>query len=153
MTPIARTGMLIRKPAAEVFDAFVDPAVTKRFWFSRSTGHLEPGRTVEWEWTQYGLTVPVTVTDFERPSRLAVTWGAPDGRTRVEWRFVPHGPGATFVELENGGFAGTDEAKVEQALDSVGGFSLVLAGLKAFLEHGIELNLVSDRHPDRTRHA
>jgi len=36
---------------------------------------------------------------------------------------------------------------VEQALDSVGGFNLVLAGLKAFLEHGIELNLVRDRFP------
>ncbi len=28
---------------------------------------------------------------------------------------------------------------------SAGGFSLVLAGLKAFLEHNILLNLVSDR--------
>ena len=30
--PVARTGMLIRRPAAEVFEAFVDPAITTRFW-------------------------------------------------------------------------------------------------------------------------
>lgn len=27
-------------------------------------------------------------------------------------------------------------------------FSLVLAGLKAYLEHGIQRNLVADRRPD-----
>ena len=34
------------------------------------------------------------------------------------------------------------------ALDSMGGFSLVLAALKAWLEHGIALNLVADRNPE-----
>jgi hypothetical protein len=33
-------------------------------------------------------------------------------------------------------------------MDSTEGFALVLAGLKALLEYGINLNLVSDRHPD-----
>ncbi|MBC7990984.1 MAG: polyketide cyclase, partial [Luteimonas sp.] len=27
--------MLIRRPVAEVFEAFVDPAITSRFWFTR----------------------------------------------------------------------------------------------------------------------
>ena len=34
------------------------------------------------------------------------------------------------------------------AVDSTESFSLVLAGLKAWLEHGIQLKLISDRHPD-----
>jgi len=33
----------------------------------------------------------------------------------------------------------------------MGRFSLVLAGLKAWLEHGIELNLVADHAPDAHR--
>jgi hypothetical protein len=36
---------------------------------------------------------------------------------------------------------------VAEAIDSTGGFSLLLAGLKAFLEHGLELNLVVDHEP------
>ena len=36
---------------------------------------------------------------------------------------------------------------VKEAIDSMQGFSLVLAGAKAFLEHGIELNLVADHAP------
>jgi hypothetical protein len=36
---------------------------------------------------------------------------------------------------------------VQQVTDSTGGFTLVLAGLKALLEHNIQLNLVGDRFP------
>jgi hypothetical protein len=36
---------------------------------------------------------------------------------------------------------------VQYAADSTQGFSLMLAGLKAFLEHGVRLNLVGDRYP------
>lgn len=36
---------------------------------------------------------------------------------------------------------------MRQVGDSAGGFSFVLAGLKAWLEHNVRLNLVPDRHP------
>ena len=42
--PIARTGMLIRRPVADVFEAFINPDVTTRFWFTGSSGRLEAGR-------------------------------------------------------------------------------------------------------------
>jgi hypothetical protein len=37
---------------------------------------------------------------------------------------------------------------VKQAIDSTEGFTLVLSGLKALLEHNIILNLVGDRFPE-----
>ena len=36
---------------------------------------------------------------------------------------------------------------MQYVADSTQGFSLMLAGLKAFLEHGVRLNLVGDRYP------
>jgi len=36
--PVAKTEMLIRKPVAEVFEAFVDPEITRRFWFTKIPG-------------------------------------------------------------------------------------------------------------------
>ena len=36
---------------------------------------------------------------------------------------------------------------MKQVTESTQGFSLVLAGLKAYLEHGVRLNLVADRFP------
>ena len=53
----------------------------------------------------------------------------------------------TFVSITNAGFTGDGDALVKQAIDSTQGFALVLAGLKAFLEHGISLNFVADRFP------
>jgi uncharacterized protein YndB with AHSA1/START domain len=41
--PVAKAEMLIRRPIAEVFEAFVNPAVTSKFWFTKSSGRLEPG--------------------------------------------------------------------------------------------------------------
>jgi hypothetical protein len=34
--PITDTGMLIRKPVAEVFEAIVNPRSPTKFWFTRS---------------------------------------------------------------------------------------------------------------------
>jgi len=61
-SPVARATMLIRRPVEEVFNAFVDPTVTTRFWFSRSSGKLAPGKTVTWYWDQYGVSGEVTVS-------------------------------------------------------------------------------------------
>ena len=35
--PIAQASFLIRKPVAEVFEAFANPDVTTKFWLERST--------------------------------------------------------------------------------------------------------------------
>ena len=49
-TPMAKTGMLIRKPVAEVFEAFINPDITTKFWFTKSSGRLEPDKQVQWDW-------------------------------------------------------------------------------------------------------
>ena len=145
--PAMKTGMLIRRPAAEVFEAFVDPRVTTRFWFTRGSGRLGPGKQVQWDWEMYGISVPVTVRAFEPSRRLAIEWPGYSGPTTVEWTFTPHGENATFVRITEAGFTGEPASLVKQVADSTQGFSLVLAGLKALLEHGVELNLVADRFP------
>ena len=141
--PIARTEMLIRKPVADVFGAFVDPTITSKFWFSRSSKKLAAGETVTWHWDTYGVSAEVAVKSVEPNRRILIEWPTP-----VEWLFMPKGKDATFVSITASGFLGDDDGKVAQAIDSMGGFSLVIAGCKAFLEHGIQLNLVPDHNPD-----
>jgi uncharacterized protein YndB with AHSA1/START domain len=141
--PIARAQMLIRKPPAAVFDAFVDPTITSKFWFTRSSGRLEPGTEVTWHWDMYGASAQVAVKSIERDRRILIEWPTP-----VEWLFTRHSDNTTFVTITASGFTGTDAEKVSQAIDSMGGFSLLLAGCKAFLEHGVVLNLVADHNPD-----
>jgi len=146
--PVTETGMLIRKPPADVFEAFVDPALTTQFWFTKSSGRLEPGKQVQWEWEMYGHSVPVTAKVVEKGKRIVIEWAGYSGPTLVEWTFAPYQGGATFVSITERGFVGTGDELVKQVTSSTQGFSLVLAGLKAFLEHGIRLNLVADRFPE-----
>src|SRR5215510_3728716 len=145
--PIASTAMLIRRPVSDVFDAFVDPAVTTKFWFTKSSGPLEAGKQVRWEWEMYGFSIPVTVQALERDKRIVIEWPGENGPTTVEWLFEPHTADTTFVTIVDSGFTGNGDELVQQATGSTQGFSLVLAGLKALLEHGIQLNLVADRYP------
>jgi uncharacterized protein YndB with AHSA1/START domain len=147
--PIARAQMLIRKPVSEVFRAFVDPSVTTRFWFTRSSGKLEPGKEVRWDWEMYGASASVRVKAVDPDRRILVEWGDPP--RAVEWLFAPRADNATLVSISERGFHGSDDEVMAQALDSKGGFTIVLAGLKALLEQGVVLNLVADQHPDARR--
>ena len=150
--PKTDTGMLIRRPAAEVFEAFVDPDVTTKFWFTKSSGRLEAGKQVQWEWEMYGVSVPVTVKAVEPHRRIVIEWPGYGGLTTVEWTFAPHDDG-TFVSITESGFTGDGDALVKQVTGSTQGFTLVLAGLKALLEHGVRLNLVADRYPRGIEHS
>ncbi len=148
--PIARAEMLIRKPVAEVFEAFINPEITTKFWFTKSSGRLEADRQVTWDWEMYDLSVQVNVKWIKENRRILVDWSAYGTPTMVEWIFTPYGDEATFVSITNTGFVGDGDQKVRLALEATEGFALVLVGLKALLEHGIKLNLIADRFPKGT---
>jgi uncharacterized protein YndB with AHSA1/START domain len=145
--PMSKTGMLIRRPVSEVFDAFVDPDITTKFWFTKSTGALEVGKQVHWEWDMYGFAIPVTAKTIELNKRIVIEWPGYKNLTTVEWTFKPMDDGTTFVRITEVGFAGTGDELTKRVGNSTEGFSLVLAGLKALLEHNVRLNLVGDRFP------
>jgi uncharacterized protein YndB with AHSA1/START domain len=146
--PVVRCELLIRRSVAEVFEAFVDPAITSRFWFSPGTARLTAGAALRWDWEMYGASTEVKVLAVEPNRLIRVDWDVANKPTRVEWRFGERGTNQTWVQVENSGFHGDEQAKLATALDSTGGFALVLAGAKIWLEHGIEPNFVLDRHPD-----
>lgn len=144
--PIVKAEMLIRKPPAEVFNAIIDPAVTTKFWFTKSSGKLEPGKRVRWDWEMYGVGTDVDVKEIDLNKRILIEWDSYVGRTPVEWEFAARPDNTTMVTVSNYGFRGEDVVK--QAIESTQGFAFMLAGLKAWLEHGITLELVADKSPD-----
>ncbi|MBW7475489.1 SRPBCC family protein [Paenibacillus oenotherae] len=143
--PVAKAEMLIRRPVDEVFEAFIDPAITTKFWFTRSSGKLEAGEHVRWDWEMYGVSDEVYVQEIEPNRRIVII---SSDSTRVEWVFTPRTDGETFVAITNSGFTGDGDDIVNGAMDAMGGYTMVLCGLKALLEHNIILNLVADKAPD-----
>ena len=149
--PIAKAEMLIRKPVPEVFEAFVNPDITRRFWFTKSSGPLQAGAHVTWTWEMYDISIEVEVRALEPNERILIEWGNYGAMTSVEWIFTPYENDTTYVTITNFGFNGDGDKVVRDALDSKGGFTWVLAGLKALLEHKIELNAIADAFPKGLR--
>lgn len=146
-TPIVDANMMIRKPVSEVFQAFIDPAITTNFWFSRSSGKLAAGKRVKWEWEMYGVSVNVLVTDIVENEKIITEWNDPV--TTVEYLFTALTENTTYVTIKNYGFPQTGDDLIKAIKDNTGGFTTVLDGLKAYLEHNIKLNLVLDKYPHK----
>jgi uncharacterized protein YndB with AHSA1/START domain len=145
--PGVHTGMLIRRPAAEVCEAFADPSVITQVWYTHSTGRMEPGATLTWTWQMYDVSTTVSVKEVEPGKRIVFDWNDPP--STVELRFVPHGERATYVEVSESAQAGTGDEVCAHLAGSTAGFAFVLSALKALLEHGIALTTVLDAHPGK----
>lgn len=138
--------MLIQRPVTEVFSAFVDPEITTQFWFTKSSGPLKLGEKIQWDWEMFQVGTKLLVKELEQNKRILIEWDEPP--CPVEWTFDDRNGNETLVSISNWGFQGNEEQIVTQAIDSKSGFAMVLAGAKAYLEHGIRLNLVRDQFPD-----
>ena len=145
--PTMNAGMLVRRPPERVFQAFVDPAVTTRFWFTRSSGRLAPGARVQWDWEMYGASTTVSVREFEENRLIVADWGPEDSPITFKVRFIPWRGDATYVHFTEDGFTGTADEFVARVIDSTAGFTMVLSALKALLEHDVVLTLVQDKAP------
>jgi uncharacterized protein YndB with AHSA1/START domain len=143
----AKAEMLIRKPIEHVFQAFINPEITTKFWFTKSSGKLEEGKETEWTWEMYNHSISVRTKMIELNKKIVIEWENSDETSTVEWTFKNLGEVGTFVSIVNIGFQGETEKLISQIRDSTEGFTLVLAGLKVYLEYNIELNLILDRFP------
>lgn len=148
-SPSVNVGMLIRRSAHDVFEALADPAITTRFWYSKSTGRMEAGAVLTWTWEMYGAAGNVWVNEVEVDRRIAFSWDGydPTHPTSVEFHFIPYEGSATYLRIRETGFSGDPDTQVARALDSTSGFTFLLSSLKAALEHDITLRVVLDAHP------
>jgi len=138
--PSATAQMLIRRPPGEVFAAFVNPTLLRKFWLNDASGPLGPGARVRWKFMVPGAEADVVVRRFEAPGHLAFDW--PDGM-HVDMKFDSFEDGATRVTVTVSGF--DPRQLLAQATQTIEGFSIVLCDLKTLLETGSSAHLVRDK--------
>jgi uncharacterized protein YndB with AHSA1/START domain len=144
--------LLIRKPVTEVFEAFIDPELTKHFWFTKGSNRLEVGKTITWEWEMYNVSTKVFVKEILPNKKISIDWDEP--ATSVDFNFKELSDGSTYVTIKHYGFDKAGDELLQIMTDSTSGFTTVLDGLKAFLEHNIDLNLIADKFPKEvTQHG
>jgi uncharacterized protein YndB with AHSA1/START domain len=142
---VVETRMLIRKPAESVFQAFIDPAITTNFWFTKASDKLNVVKTVTWEWEMYGVSTKVLVKEIVENEKIIIEWSEPV--TTVEFEFKYLTDDTTYVVIKNYGFNLTGDELIQAIKDNTSGFTTVLDGLKAYLEYNINLNLIADKYP------
>ncbi len=143
----ASAKIRIRSAPAEVFAAFVEADRMSQFWFMRRDDGLRQGEKSTWYLgkDEDAYAFDVSVSQLRAPGSLVFEWPGPDGHmTSVRWSFEDDGDGNTILSVEESGFVGPDEEIAARVLDSQGGFNQVVVAAKAFVEHGIALNIVDD---------
>jgi uncharacterized protein YndB with AHSA1/START domain len=133
----------VARPIGEVYEAVADPAqLSKYFTTGGARGRLEPGNDVSWDFADFPGAFPVTVVETDPPRRIVIRWGA-EGATEDEtttiFEFEPIDDGArTLVTISESAWRlSPDGAK--NAFGNCAGWTGMLAALKVWLEHGINL--------------
>ena len=120
--PTVETQMLIRKSVTEVFQAFINPQITTNFWFTKSSGNLEKGKLVKWEWEMYNVSTEVKVKEILPNKLISIKWGDP--ATTVDFEFTAYTENSTYVIIKNYGFSETGKELIEAIKNLAFGLSL-----------------------------
>lgn len=136
----------IAKPVHEVFEAVADPAqLSSYFTTGGAKGRLEEGATVSWDFHDFPGAFPVYVIEVVPDQRIVLEWKAnepgnegSDYNTTVTMEFKPTDDGRTLVEIAEDGWRETPSG-LKASYGNCMGWSQMVAALKLWLEHGINL--------------
>ncbi len=93
----------------------------------------------------YGFSTKVFVKEIVQNELISIDWGEP--ATTVDFCFTALSEVTTLVVIKHYDFNLTGDDLINAIKDSTGGFTTVLDGMKAWLEHNINLNLILDKFP------
>lgn len=137
----------VARPCAEVYEAVADPEQLSRYFTTGGAhGRLEPGSAVTWDFHDFPGRFPVTVVEADPPRRIVIEWGAAAGTaygdaatTTTTFEFEPIDDGArTLVTITESAWKPT-EGGAASAFGNCSGWTGMLAALKVWVEHGINL--------------
>jgi uncharacterized protein YndB with AHSA1/START domain len=141
-----RVFAYIAKPVHEVFEAVADPAKLSRYFTTGGAeGRLEEGAIVTWDFHDFPGAFPVWVQEVVPDERIVLEWKAneqgedlPDYRTTVTMTFKSTDDGRTLVEIAEEGWRETPGG-LQASYGNCRGWSQMVAALKMWLEHGINM--------------
>jgi uncharacterized protein YndB with AHSA1/START domain len=135
----------VNRPCAEVYEAVADPDhLSKYFSTGGATGRLETGAVATWDFHDFPGAFPVRVVEAVPNERIVIRWDGedttdPSGTTTTTFEFEPVDGGArTLVTITEASWKPTPDG-AKQAFGNCQGWTGMLAALKVWLEHGINL--------------
>lgn len=133
-----KTAIQILKPVNEVFEAIVDPVKMSNYFISKSSGRMESGRQIMWQFPEFDMEFPIRVGRIIKDEYISYHWDAEGQELLVEMTLVPRGGGSTLVSVKEGSRPNDTEG-IKWLMGNSSGWANFLACLKAYLEYGINL--------------
>lgn len=131
----AKATLQIQKPIEEVFEAIVNPEHITKYFISESSGRIETGKELIWEFGDFPGKFPVKVQQVQPNKSISFVW---DKATVVNITLEEQPDKSTVVKVTEG-----DKELSQKNLDWLAGNSFgwgnFLDCLKAYLEYGINL--------------
>jgi uncharacterized protein YndB with AHSA1/START domain len=60
-----KAALQILKPVNEVFEAIVDPNIMSNYFISKSSGKMEEGKQIKWQFPEFDMEFPIRIDKIE----------------------------------------------------------------------------------------
>ena len=134
-----KVALKMQKPLHEVFEAIVDPSKMSNYFIKTSTGRIEEGKTIKWQFPEFDFEFPIRVDKVETDKYISYFWNDFDGtETNVEITLKVLEDNSTIVNITEKS-RNNDDAGIKWLKGNTEGWANFLACMKAYLEYGINL--------------
>jgi len=133
------TSLQISKKPEEVFNAIIEPAHMTQYFISKSSGKMEGGKTLDWEFPEFPDSFPVRILSVKPFESINFEWDGDSHPLTVNIYLEPRNEGnSTLVKVEEKEMEANEEG-LNWLKNNTAGWANFLACLKAYLEYGINL--------------
>lgn len=133
-----KTALQILKPVNEVFEAIVDPDIMSNYFISKSSGKMEEGKQIKWQFPEFDMEFPIRIDKIESNKYISYYWDMDGIELLVEMTLTSKENNSTVVTITEKS-RNNDEAGIKWLMGNTEGWANFLACLKAYLEYGINL--------------
>lgn len=131
----AKATIQIQKPIEEVYEGIVNPEKMTKYFISKSSGRMETGKELIWEFPEFPESFPVKKIKVVTNRSVSFVW---DEGTQVNINLEALPDNSTLVKVTEGEKE-YNEQNLPWVIGNTEGWANFLACMKAFLEYGIQL--------------
>jgi uncharacterized protein YndB with AHSA1/START domain len=133
------TSLQINKTPIEVFEGIIDPAHMTQYFISKSSGKMEAGKILDWEFPEFPGSFPVRILSVKPFESITFEWDGDSQPLTVDINLEERNEGnSTLVKVEEKEMEANEEG-LNWLKNNTAGWANFLACLKAYLEYGINL--------------
>ena len=133
-----KVAMQIQKPIHQVFDAIINPDKMSYYFISKSTGMMEDGAELIWNFPEFEADYPIRVDKIEKDKYISFYWTIDEIELLVEITLTERENNTTLITITEKS-RDNDAKGLNWLSGNSFGWANFLTCLKGYLEYRINL--------------